>query len=218
MNKNKDNIKNPNPYIIGISGGSGSGKSTLVQRILSESSSLSSISLLKHDSYYLNQNEMPDYIGNAMNWDHPEALDNKLFISHLTSLKNGHDISEPVYDYSTHQRTNKTRTVHASSVIIVEGILILAIKEIRDQLDLSVFVETPPEERIVRRILRDTQERNRTVESVVSQFRDTVRPMHNQFVEPGKAHANIIVPWDWGFQNEPAIQMTKGFIKTILNP
>lgn len=194
------------PFIIGISGGSGSGKTTIVNRIL-KSPLASQLSVLRHDAYYLTGERMPVDLRSAGNWDHPNALDNELFVAHLDKLLAGHPVNQPVYDFATHSRTNQAEVVEPRPVILVEGILLLAIPEIRQRLALSVFVEAKHEERLARRVVRDIAERGRTLESVVEQFRKTVRPMHDLFVEPSRSLANVIVPWEWGTENEPAIDL-----------
>ena len=193
-------------FVIGIAGGSGSGKSAIVDQLM-RSDHGSRISLLPHDAYYLDGDRMPKEIREADNWDHPDALDNRLFLEHIDRLLSGQDIARPVYDFSTHSRTSGIQSVLPQPVLLLEGILLLAIPEIRRRIDLCIFVDTPPDERIVRRMLRDIAERGRTVESVARQFRSTVRPMHDQFVEPSRAHAHVVIPWDWQASDKPALDV-----------
>ncbi len=198
-------------FVIGIAGGSGSGKSTLVEKIL-EIPRRPQVSLLPHDAYYLDEPKMPETVRKAKNWDHPEALDNELFAAHVRQLLKGEGVDCPVYNFGTHSRSDCTKRVEPSPVLLLEGILLFAIPEIRELMNLRVFVDSPAEERIVRRILRDIKPvevggRGRTVESVTKQFRETVRPMHDQYVEPSRAFADLIIPWDWGANHAPVIEV-----------
>jgi len=179
--------------IIGISGGTGSGKTTVANRIL-ESVSTSEVVFIQQDSYYRNVNDLPlDYRGVA-NFDHPDALDNELLINHVRRLKAGEPIELPLYDFKTNSRLNETRTVEPKPIVIVEGILIFAEPRLLEQMDIKVFVDTPDDIRFIRRLRRDLAERGRTLESVIEQYIGTVRPMHMQFVEPSKRHADVIIP------------------------
>jgi uridine kinase len=191
-------------FVIGISGGSGSGKSTFVNA-LNQHGLSEQFTLLRHDSYYLNRQEMPNSVRDSMNWDHPDSLDNQLFVRHLTDLKSGHTIEQPIYDFTTHSRVAETHQAIPRPVILVEGILLLAIPEIRELINLRIYVDTPADLRIVRRAKRDTTDRGRTLESVFEQYESTVRPMHLEFVEPSKIHADLIVPWEQ--HNHPAIDL-----------
>jgi uridine kinase len=179
--------------IIGISGGTGSGKTTVANRIL-ESVSTSEVVFIQQDSYYRNVTDLPlDYRGVA-NFDHPDALDNELLINHVRRLKAGEPIELPLYDFKTNSRLNETRTVAPKPIVIVEGILIFAEPRLLEQMDIKVFVDTPDDIRFIRRLRRDLAERGRTLESVIEQYIGTVRPMHMQFVEPSKRHADVIIP------------------------
>ena len=178
--------------IIGIAGGSGSGKTTLAENIASHFGER--ISLLRHDDYYKSQKDIPPEKRVNMNYDHPDAFDTDLLVEHLDSLKRGKAIDCPVYDYSIHDRSRDLRRVEPSSVIILEGILIFENAEIVKRLDMKIFVDTDPDVRILRRIVRDVKKRGRTLESVIAQYLSTVKPMHEAFVEPSKKHADIIVP------------------------
>jgi uridine kinase len=191
-------------FVLGIAGGSGSGKSTLVEH-LRTSVYRESITVLAHDAYYLDGPNMPPRVREQRNWDHPDALDNALFVAHLDTLLAGGSVEQPVYDFATHSRTERTVHIEARPVLLVEGILLLAIPEIRQRLDLRVFVDTPAEERLLRRMQRDIADRGRNLASVAEQFRSTVRPMHDLFVEPSRVHAHLIVPWDWQGDPGPAI-------------
>jgi uridine kinase len=200
-------------FVIGIAGGSGSGKSTLVTRIVASRYG-SDVAVLPHDVYYHNAASMP--AGVRGNWDHPDALDNTLFVTHLDALRHGEVIEQPVYDFATHSRSDRTVRVGPGRVIVAEGILLFAIPEVVKCLDLRVFVDTPAEERLIRRLKRDVDERGRSSGSVIEQFRSSVRPMHDQFVEPSRVHAHLIVPWDFGPENTPAVDVLLARIGQIL--
>lgn len=178
--------------IIGIAGGSGSGKTTLAKNIADHFGER--ISVLRHDDYYKRQKDVPIEERARMNYDHPSAFDTDLLISHIDSLKAGKAINSPIYDYTIHDRGQDIRRVEATDVIILEGILIFENKALLSRLDMKVFVDTDPDVRILRRILRDVKKRGRTLESVVEQYLKTVKPMHEAFVEPSKKHADIIIP------------------------
>lgn len=178
--------------VIGIAGGSGSGKTTLAKNIAEYFADR--ISILRHDDYYRAQDDIPMEVRVQTNYDHPHAFDTELLLSHLDALREGRDIDSPIYDYANHTRSGEVRHVKASSVILLEGILILENKEVRDRLDMKIFVDTDADVRIVRRILRDVKKRGRSLESVTRQYLTTVKPMHEAFVEPSKRYADIIIP------------------------
>jgi uridine kinase len=199
--------------IIGISGGTGSGKTTVANRIL-ESVSASEVVFIQQDSYYRNLTDLPlDYRGVA-NFDHPDALDNELLINHVRRLKSGEPIELPLYDFKTHSRLNETRAVQAKPIVIVECILNCAEPRLLEQIDIKVFVDTPDDIRFIRRLRRDIDERGRTLESVIEQYIATVRPMHMQFVEPSKRHADVIIPE--GGHNLVSIDLLSGKIRERL--
>jgi uridine kinase len=199
--------------IIGISGGTGSGKTTVANRIL-ESVPASEVVFIQQDSYYRNVTDLPfDYRGVA-NFDHPDALDNELLVNHVRRLKSGEPIELPLYDFKTNSRLNETRTVQPKPIVIVEGILIFAEPRLLEQMDIKVFVDTPDDIRFIRRLRRDIAERGRTVESVIEQYIETVRPMHMQFVEPSKRHADVIIPE--GGHNLVSIDLLSGKIRERL--
>jgi uridine kinase len=181
------------PLILGVAGGSGSGKTTVVNGIVSRMDA-GSISIIQHDSYYLDRSRTPPDQRQDLNYDHPESLDTQLLIGHLSALRRGQAVEVPTYDFPTHTRRAETTPIEPRSVIIVEGILILAHPELRRLLDIKVFVDTDPDLRLVRRVERDIAERGRSLESVVQQYLETVRPMHLKFVEPSKRHADMIIP------------------------
>ncbi|EKN68636.1 uridine kinase [Schinkia azotoformans] len=202
------------PIVIGIAGGSGSGK-TSVTRAIYEKFSNENILVLEQDYYYKDQRYIPFEERLTTNYDHPLAFDNDLFITHVKQLLNYEQIEKPVYDYSLHTRSSETILVLPKNVIILEGILILEDKRLRDLMDIKVFVDTDADIRIIRRILRDIKERGRTIDSVIEQYVSVVRPMHLQFIEPTKRYANLIIPE--GGQNDVAIDLLVTKIQTIVD-
>ncbi len=202
------------PVIIGVAGGTGSGKSTVARAILDRAGT-SQISLIQHDAYYKALGDLPLAQRAIRNFDHPDALDNKLLIAHLQDLKNGQPIQMPIYDFTTHTRTEKTHRVEPHRVILLEGILIFADSVLRSLMDVKIFVDTQADIRFIRRLQRDIAERGRTMESVVHQYLATVRPMHEQFVEPSKRYSDIIIP-EGGF-NEVAMDLIAARIKALLD-
>ena len=199
--------------IIGISGGTGSGKTTVANRIL-ESVSANEVVFIQQDSYYRNINDLPLDYRSIANFDHPDALDNDLLVNHVRRLKAGEAVELPLYDFRTHTRLNETRYVEPKPIVIVEGILIFADPRLLEQMDIKVFVDTPDDIRFIRRLRRDIAERARTVESVIEQYTATVRPMHMQFVEPSKRHADVIIPE--GGHNLVSIDLLSGKIRERL--
>jgi uridine kinase len=198
--------------IIGIAGGTGSGKTTLAENIIEHFGDR--ISILRHDDYYKAHNDMSYEERSHLNYDHPDAFDTPLLADHLMRLRRGEDIDSPTYDYTVHNRSSEVRRVKASPVVLLEGILIFADEAITSQLDLKIFVDTDADVRILRRIVRDVKERARTLESVVSQYLTTVKPMHEAFVEPSKKRADLIVPE--GGKNPVAYGMLIGRIEKHL--
>ena len=201
------------PVVIGIAGGSGSGKTTVTKAIY-EYSKGHSIMLLEQDYYYKDQSDVPFEQRLQTNYDHPLAFDNDLLIEHLQNLLNYESIDKPVYDYAIHTRSEKVIREEPKDVIILEGILVLEDQRLRNLMDIKLYVDTDADLRIIRRMLRDIKERERTLESVVDQYVSVVRPMHNQFVEPTKRYADIIIPE--GGQNHVAIDLMVTKIQTIL--
>lgn len=177
--------------VIGIAGGTGSGKTTLTERLVERFKS--SISVIYHDNYYKAHDELPYDERAKLNYDHPDAFDTELMISHIKKLRQGEPINSPAYDYTIHNRSQTTIEIIPAKVIIIEGIMIFQSKALRELMDIKIFVDTDADVRIIRRILRDVQERKRSLESVVSQYLTTVKPMHEQYVEPSKRFADIIV-------------------------
>lgn len=198
--------------VIGICGGSGSGKTTIVRKI---SELVSDFVFIPQDSYY----KSAEYISNAnitaFNFDHPDAFDNELIIKHLSSLKRGESIDLPTYDFVHHRRTSATTHVSPKKVVIFEGIMVFTNKAVRDLIDLKIFVDTPDDIRFIRRLVRDIRERGRTVDSVVDQYMNVVRPGHYEFIEPTKAYADIIIPE--GGANEKALDVLVSFINSVIS-
>ena len=184
----------PQVLVVGIAGGSGSGKTTLAEAIFSALGRDANVTFLSHDRYYKDLSSWTMSQRANQNFDHPRALDTELLVSHVRSLKLGHSVSVPTYDFATHTRTNETTVAVPRRVILVEGILIFADPSLASLLDVKIFVDTESDVRLIRRIARDCQERGRSLEEVLSQYGRTVRPMHNEFVEPSKRQADIIVP------------------------
>ncbi len=201
------------PILIGITGGTGSGKSSIADAIYSSFSN-ECIAMIQQDMYYKDQSHLSMEERIKTNYDHPKAFDNDLLIKHLNDLINGLPIEKPIYDFSCHNRAKETVKVEPRSIIIVEGILVLEDERLRDLLDIKVYVDTDADIRILRRLVRDINERGRTVDSVVNQYLEVVRPMHLQFTEPTKRYADIIVPE--GGQNKVAIDILVSKIKDIL--
>jgi len=199
--------------IIGISGGTGSGKTTVAQKIIAPVGA-GNVVYLQQDSYYRNLGDMPLDLRHQVNYDHPDAFDTELLMNHLEALRAGEGIEQPIYDYPTHSRKTETIRVEPRPVIIVEGILVFVNPQMRSLMDLKIFVDTDADIRFIRRLDRDVHERGRTVESVITQYQTTVRPMHLQFVEPSKRYADIIIP-EGGF-NDVGINLVTGKIKSLL--
>ena len=199
--------------VIGVAGGTGSGKTTVAREILRRAGT-DQISLIQHDAYYKDLSGLPPAQRAMQNFDHPDALDNALLIAHLQELKAGRPIQIPVYDFTTHTRTNETRRIEPRRVILMEGILIFADEELRRLMDVKIYVDTDGDIRFIRRLQRDIAERGRTMESVIRQYLATVRPMHQEFVEPSKRYADVIIP-EGGF-NEVAMEMISARIRALL--
>lgn len=203
------------PVVIGIAGGSGSGKTTVQKRILSAFDT-EAVALVQHDSYYRDLAHLPFAERAEFNFDHPNAFETELCVRQLDALRDGHAVQTPEYDYSHHVRSERTRSVEPRPVILLEGILVLAEPELRDRMDIKIYVDTPDDVRLIRRIHRDLLERERSIESILSQYERTVRPMHLEFVEPSKRFADIIIPG--GGMNEVAMEMVLARVGTIVNP
>ena len=201
-----------NILVIGIAGGTGSGKTTLMNNLIDQFRD--HVTLLSHDNYYKRHDDLTYEERCQLNYDEPAALETDLMAAHLDQLRQGNAIDCPVYDFTQHNRSDKTIHIVPRKVIIVEGILIFENKELRDLMDIRIFVDTDADVRLCRRIVRDVRERGRTLESVVEQYQNTVKPMHEMYVEPSKKFANIIVPE--GGQNYVALDMITGRIRRHL--
>lgn len=199
--------------IIGIAGGSGSGKTTIAQAIQHRLGP-ERVQLISQDSYYRNHAELTMEQREKINYDHPDSFENELLIHHLNQLKRGQAVNIPVYDFSLHTRSQATVHVTPKPVIILEGILILADPKLRSLMDAKIFVDTDPDVRILRRAIRDTAERGRTLESIDRQYLTTVKPMHEAYVEPSKKFANVIIPE--GGKNEVAITLLTTWVQSYL--
>jgi uridine kinase len=201
------------PVVIGVAGGSGSGK-TSVTKAVYESFKGHSITMIQQDYYYKDQSDLPFEERLKTNYDHPLAFDNDLLIEHLEKLLRYEPIEKPVYDYSIHTRSKEIIVVEPKDVVILEGILVLEDERLRNLMDIKLFVDTDADIRIIRRMSRDIKERGRTLDSVIEQYTNVVRPMHNQFIEPTKRYADVIIPE--GGQNHVAIDLMVTKIQTIL--
>ena len=200
-------------YVIGVAGGTASGKTTIVQIIKDYFGE--GIELVGHDCYYKAHDDMPFAEREKLNYDHPASFDTERMVEDVMALKAGRTIERPVYDYSIHNRSRETVTVQSKRILMLEGILILESEPLRSLMDLKIFVDTAADERLMRRITRDMSERGRSVESVLRQYRTTVKPMHEQFIEPSKKYADLIIPR--GGKNTVAIAILKNYLKKILD-
>ena len=177
--------------LIGIAGGTGSGKSTFTNRLKDRFGD--DIDVIYHDNYYRRQDDVPMEVRQKRNYDHPDALETDLLVEHLKQLKAGHAVDGPVYDSTMHNRSEKTMHIEPRRIIIVEGILLLADRRLRDMFDIKIYVEADADERILRRIVRDVEERGRSLENIVEQYLTTVKPMHYLYVEPTRAKADLVI-------------------------
>ena len=198
-----------NILVIGIAGGTGSGKTTLMKNIIDRFSGV--VTVLSHDNYYKRHDEMPYEERCKLNYDEPAAFDTSLMVYHLDQLRHGYPVECPVYDFTVHNRSGETIHVAPKNVIIVEGILIFENEALRDLMDIKIFVDTDADVRLCRRIKRDVEKRGRTLESVLTQYQDTVKPMHEKYVEPSKKYADLVVPE--GGKNLVALDMIMGRIQ-----
>lgn len=203
-----------NVTVIGVAGGTGSGKSTLVRR-LQEAFVGDDVATICHDYYYKAHPELTYEERTKLNYDHPRAFDTEMMVEHISALKNNVPIEHPVYSFVDHDRTKETVLVKPSKVLIVDGILIFENKQLRDLMDIKVFVDTDADIRLARRILRDVKERGRSMESVITQYTNTVKPMHEEFVEPSKKYADVIIP-EGGF-NSVAVAMLIRSIRSFID-
>jgi len=200
------------PLIIGIAGGTGSGKTSVTNKIL-ESLDKDKVTVIAHDSYYRDISFYKDFSPDMVNFDHPSSLETNLLVEHLESLKKGMSINQPIYNFTTHKRMKETIQLQPQPIVIVEGILIFVEKDLRNLMDIKIFIDADADERLLRRIKRDILERGRSIDSVMNQYIRTVKPMHLEFVEPSKHWADIIVPR--GVENDVAIDMVVTKIKAM---
>jgi uridine kinase len=200
------------PLVIGVAGGSGSGKTTVVRRIV-EAVDDARVTVLEHDRYYRDRNDLRLEERAALNYDHPDSLETDLMVRHVNELREGRSIEAPVYDFTRHARVASTETIVPGRALIIEGILIYTDAALRGLMDVKVFVDTDDDTRFIRRLQRDTKERGRTMQSVIDQYLGTVKPMHLEFVEPSKRYADIIVPQ--GGYNTVAIDMLLRLIRGL---
>lgn len=201
--------------MIGLAGGTGSGKTTVARNILGRLA-LDSITVFQQDAYYRDLTDLQPAQRTTRNFDHPDSIEIELFVSHLQELRDGRPIEQPVYDFTRHARTDRTTRVEPRDVILTEGILLFHFPEVRRLLDVKIYVDTPPDIRLLRRFRRDISERGRTFESVSEQYVRTVRPMHEEFVEPSKRFADVIIPE--GGENDIAIDMIASRIRLLRSP
>lgn len=201
------------PVVLGVAGGSGSGKTTVVDEIVARVGA-DRIAVLRHDAYYHDLSHLPMPQRRTTNLDHPDAFDDDLFVAHLDALVAGDPVEAPVYDYGTYSRTGAAHPITPRPVVLAEGILLFASPRLRDRMDVKVYVDAEADERLLRRLRRDILERGRTVESVLEQYERTVRPMHLEFAEPSKRHADVIIPR--GGRNTVAIDMVVARVEALL--
>jgi len=199
-------------FVIGVAGGSGSGKTTVVRRIV-DSLGLEHVTLLQHDRYYRDRNDLRLEERAALNYDHPNSLETDLLVRHVQELKSGKPIEVPAYDFTRHARLSERETFQPRRALIVEGILVFTDAALRDLMDIKVFVDTDSDTRFIRRLQRDVAERGRTMESVIDQYLNTVRPMHLEFVEPSKRYADVIIPL--GGHNTVAVDLLLTMLRSV---
>jgi len=203
----------PRPILIGIAGGTGSGKTTAALRVKSHFPE-ERVEIIHHDNYYRALEHMPRDARSRVNYDHPDAFENELLLRHLGELENGGIIQAPLYDYEEHRRRTEFQLIGPADIILLEGILVLESEALRNRMDIRIFIDEDADERLLRRMVRDILERNRSVESIVAQYRETVKPMFQQFVEPTKRYADLIIPH--GGHNAVAIDLLVVKIRDLL--
>jgi uridine kinase len=206
------NAISPPPFVIGVAGGSGSGKSTVSQQVLA-SFGADMVSVVMQDDYYRDQSDLAPEVRRKQNYDHPQAFDWPLLVRHVRALRNGEAIGMPVYDFTIDNRTDDTILVEPAPVIVIEGLFALYDADLRDMMSLKIFVDTAPDIRFIRRMQRDIVERGRALEGIVSQYLETVRPMHKQFIEPTRRHADIILPHG---ANGPAVDIITTKVASVI--
>lgn len=203
----------PRPVVFGVAGGTASGKTTVANAIL-DAIGASRVAYLAHDAYYRDMSHLPLAERAQLNYDHPQSLETDLLVEHVQQLLDGLDVDVPIYDFTEHLRLADTKRVQASPIILVEGILIFTHRRLRDLMDIKVYVDTDADVRFIRRLARDMNERGRTLDSIVKQYLETVRPMHLEFVEPSKRYADIIIPR--GGLNKVALDMVVSRLSDLL--
>lgn len=203
------------PIVIGIAGGTASGKTTIANHLVNVFSDETHVTVIRQDDYYKNQDHKTMAERVKTNYDHPDAFDTDLLVKQLTALKQGEAVKKPTYDYELHTRSNIVEVIYPSRVIVLEGIFVLAQQEVRDLCDIKVYCDTPDDIRFIRRLVRDVNERGRTVDSIITQYLNTVKPMHDAFIEPSKKYANIIFPENT--QNDVAIDLLITKIASIID-
>jgi len=201
------------PILIGVAGGTGSGKTTVANNVL-EQVGTEHIAYIPHDAYYRDLSHLKPDMRAKVNFDHPDSLESELLVEHLKQLRMGRAVEIPVYDFTTHTRTDETERVEPAPVVLVEGILVFVEPELREIFDIKLYIDTDADVRFIRRLMRDIRQRGRSVEAVCEQYLSTVRPMHLEFVEPSKRYADVIIP-EGGF-NEVAIEMVAARIRGML--
>ncbi len=200
--------------VIGIAGGTGSGKTSVTNKILERIHHTENVVVIQHDSYYRDITTYGGKTPDQLNFDHPDSLDTALLVEHIKELRKGIPVEQPLYNFTTHSRMKETRHLEPKDIIIIEGILIFASKELRDLMDIKIFIDTDADERLLRRLKRDIIERGRSIDSVMKQYVSTVKPMHLEFVEPSKRYADVIIPL--GSENLVGIDMVAVKIETML--
>jgi len=200
------------PFVIGVAGGSGSGKSTVTQQVLA-SFGTEMVSVVMQDDYYLDQSHLSPEVRRKTNYDHPNAFDWPLLVQHVHALRSGETIQMPEYDFTIDNRSTRTIPVKPAPVVLIEGLFALYDEDLRKMMSLKIFVDTAPDVRFIRRLQRDIAERGRTVDSVTSQYLETVRPMHKQFIEPTKRHADVILPHG---ANGPAVDVITAKVASVI--
>jgi uridine kinase len=201
-------------FVIGVAGGSGSGKTTVVRRIV-DSLGPEQVTLLDHDRYYRDRNDLRLEERAALNYDHPDALETDLLVQHVRALKSGTPVNVPQYDFTRHARLSETEVFQPRRALIVEGILVFTDAALRELMDIKVFVDTDSDTRFIRRLQRDVAERGRTMDSVIDQYQTTVKPMHLEFVEPSKRYADVIIPL--GGHNTVAVDLLLTMVRSVSN-
>jgi uridine kinase len=201
-------------FVIGVAGGSGSGKTTVVRRIV-DSLGPEQVTLLDHDRYYRDRNDLRLEERAALNYDHPDALETDLLVQHVRALKSGTPVNVPQYDFTRHARLSETEVFQPRRALIVEGILVFTDAALRELMDIKVFVDTDSDTRFIRRLQRDVAERGRTMDSVIDQYQTTVKPMHLEFVEPSKRYADVIIPL--GGHNTVAVDLLLTMLRSVSN-